>query len=90
MSSQSLVEPLIRALSLFCIQLLETVTRTLVAFDLKGAFNGVNKSSLEARRKTKGIPTIARRWISSFMEDRKASIGFNDFETSTAPLPNAG
>jgi hypothetical protein len=89
MSSQSLVEPLIRALSLFCIQLLETVTRTLVAFDLKGAFNGVNKSSLEARRKTKGIPTIAR-WISSFMEDRKASIGFNDFETSTAPLPNAG
>lgn len=42
---------------------------TLIAFDLKGAFNGVNKTSLEERLRSKGIPEIARRWINSFMED---------------------
>ena len=34
----------------------------LVAFDLKGAFNGVNKTSLDARLRTKGILIVARRW----------------------------
>src|ERR1700712_2277321 len=63
---------------------------TLVAFDLKGAFNGVNKHTLEARLKENGIPTIARRWIQSFMEDREASIKFDDFETEVKPLENAG
>ncbi|THC88516.1 hypothetical protein EYZ11_012034 [Aspergillus tanneri] len=63
---------------------------TLVAFDLKGAFNGVNKTSLDTRLRALGIPTIARRWIQSFMEDRAASIGFDDFETRVAPLENAG
>jgi hypothetical protein len=47
---------------------------TLVAFDLKGAFNGVNKDSLEARLGENGIPSIARRWIQSFMEERTANI----------------
>ncbi|EGD99960.1 hypothetical protein TESG_08624 [Trichophyton tonsurans CBS 112818] len=63
---------------------------TLVAFDLKGAFNGVNKRSLDARLKTKGIPTKARHWIGSFMEDRQANISFDDFESTVAPLENAG
>jgi hypothetical protein len=34
---------------------------TLVAFDLKGAFNRVNKISLDARLKAKGIPAVLRR-----------------------------
>jgi hypothetical protein len=34
---------------------------TLVVFDLKGAFNGVNKSTLDARLKERGIHTTARR-----------------------------
>jgi hypothetical protein len=63
---------------------------TLVAFDLKGAFNGVNNRSLDARLEAKGIPTVARNWIRSFMEDRRASISFDDFESATAPLENAG
>ena len=41
---------------------------TLVAFDLKGAFNGVNKMTLDSRLKEKGIPTTARRWIQNFMD----------------------
>jgi ribonuclease HI len=63
---------------------------TLVAFDLKGAFNGVNKQTLDARLKERGIPTTARRWIQSFMEGRTASIKFDDFETEVRPVENAG
>jgi hypothetical protein len=63
---------------------------TLIAFDLKGAFNGVNKISLDARLRAKGIPAAARKWIASFMSDRFASIGFDDFRTEVALLVNAG
>lgn len=63
---------------------------TLVAFDLKGAFNGVNKLSLDTRLRAKGIPITARRWIASFMSDRFVSIGFDDFRTEVSPLANAG
>lgn len=63
---------------------------TLIAFDLKGAFNGVNKISLDARLRVKGIPTVARKWIASFMSDRFANIGFDNFRTKIAPLDNAG
>ncbi|EED11824.1 reverse transcriptase, putative [Talaromyces stipitatus ATCC 10500] len=63
---------------------------TLVAFDLTGAFNGVNDSSLDARLQAKGIPTVARRWIRSFMENRYAGISFDDFQTEISPLEHAG
>jgi ribonuclease HI len=63
---------------------------TLIAFDLKGAFNGVNKISLDACLRAKGIPAVARKWIASFMSDRFASIGFDDFRTEVTPLVNAG
>ena len=63
---------------------------TLIAFDLKGAFNGVNKISLDARLYAQGIPSKARKWIRSFMEARSASIKFDDFETAMEPLENAG
>jgi hypothetical protein len=48
---------------------------TLIAFDLKGAFNGVNWVSLDASLQKKGIPTVARKWIASFMSDRHANRG---------------
>jgi hypothetical protein len=63
---------------------------TLVAFDLKGAFSGINKPTLDARPKEKGVPTPGRRWIRSFMEGRAANIKFDDFETKVTPLENAG
>lgn len=63
---------------------------SLVAFDLKGAFNGVNKISLDARLQSKGIPAVARRWIASFMCGRQANIGFDDYLSEVAPLDNAG
>jgi len=63
---------------------------TLIAFDVKGAFNVVYKTSLDARLRAEGIPIIARKWIGSFMEARSASIKFDDFETTAAPLHKAG
>jgi hypothetical protein len=63
---------------------------TLIAFDLKGAFNGVNKVSLDSRLRARRIPIVARKWIASFMSDRYASIGFDDFRTKITPLANAG
>ncbi|KAI2812362.1 hypothetical protein CBS115989_10532 [Aspergillus niger] len=63
---------------------------TLVAFDLKGAFNGVNKTSLDIRLQAKGIPKVARRWIASFMSGRQARIGFDDYCSEVIPLGNAG
>ncbi|KAJ5642550.1 reverse transcriptase [Penicillium lividum] len=63
---------------------------TLIAFDLKGAFNGVNRLSLDASLQARGIPTVARKWIASFMSDRHANIGFDDFRTKTGLLANAG
>lgn len=63
---------------------------TLIAFDLKGAFNGVNKGSLDDLLRARRILAVARRWITSFMSDRYVSIGFNDFRTEVTPLTNAG
>ena len=63
---------------------------TLIAFDLKRAFNGVNKISLDTRLRAKGIPTTVRNWIRIFMSDRYASITFDNFELAVAPLINAG
>jgi hypothetical protein len=63
---------------------------TLVAFDLKGAFNGVSGNILDLQLKAKGIPTKLRTWIASFMEGRSASISFDDFESARALLENAG
>jgi hypothetical protein len=63
---------------------------TLITFDLKGAFNRVHQISLDARLRTKGIPSKARHWIRSFIEDRQVSVIFNDFETGNLPLEHAG
>lgn len=63
---------------------------TLVEFDLKGAFNRVNKLTLAIRLKGKGITIKARRWIQSFMEVRLANIKFDDFETEVRLIDNGG
>ncbi|KAJ5728169.1 hypothetical protein N7493_004499 [Penicillium malachiteum] len=62
----------------------------LIAFDLKGVFNGVNLVSLDTSLQARGIPMVARQWIKSFMSDCYANIGFDDFRTETQPLAHAG
>jgi hypothetical protein len=44
---------------------------SLIAFDLKGAFNGVDKT-LDRCLSVKGIPDKVRKWVQSFMSDRWA------------------
>lgn len=61
-----------------------------MAFDLKDAFNKVNRISLDACLRARRIPTTARKWIASFISDRHTSIGFDDFRTEPTPLVNAG
>ncbi|CRL31177.1 RNA-directed DNA polymerase (reverse transcriptase) [Penicillium camemberti] len=61
-----------------------------MAFDLKGAFNGVNKVSLDSCLWVRRILTVVIKWIASFISDRHASIGFNDFRTRATLLANAG
>ncbi|GCB25864.1 probable RNA-directed DNA polymerase from transposon X-element [Aspergillus awamori] len=63
---------------------------TLIAFDLKGAFNEVHQTSLDARLRAKSIPPKARQWIRSFLDDRQASVTFDDFESENLPLEHAG
>jgi hypothetical protein len=46
-------------------------------------FKAQNKISLNARLYAQGIPSMARRWIRSFIK-------LDDFETAVEPLENAG
>ena len=66
------------------------MTVTLIAFDLKGAFNNVYAYTLEARLQERRIPGLARKWIRSFIQERIASVQFDGFETEVEPLPFAG
>lgn len=59
---------------------------TLVAFDLKGAFNGVKANVLDRCLANKGIPRIIRNWIASFMQHRTAGIRFDDYCNKPSPL----
>jgi hypothetical protein len=63
---------------------------TLVAFNLKGAFKGVNRNTLDLQLKAKGFPTKMRTWIASFMQSQSVSIAFNNFESLICALENAG
>jgi hypothetical protein len=63
---------------------------TLVAFNLKGAFNRVSSNILNLQLKAKGIPTKLQTWVASFMEGRSASILFNNFKSTRSLLENAG
>jgi ribonuclease HI len=58
---------------------------TLVSFDLKGAFNGVNNTVLDKCLQQRRIPDKMRSWIQSFMTTRKASVildGYTKPETN--------
>jgi len=53
-------------------------------------FRLVNKDILDACLEEKGIPSIARRWIQSFMEERMAKIRFNRFSSEVTVVPLVG
>lgn len=63
---------------------------TLVAFDLKGAFNGVSTTTLDDRLPKRGTPTQARKWIRKFIHNRRVSVSFSGFESKEEAMGHAG
>jgi hypothetical protein len=63
---------------------------SLVSFDLKGAYNGVNTDVLIQRLRERRIPTELRNWIASFCQLRKASVGVNGSSSRITDLNQAG
>lgn len=63
---------------------------SLVSFDLKGAYNGVNIEAMTQRLQERGIPRPLRLWITNFCNGRKASVAVNGHITRTADLSQAG
>ena len=63
---------------------------SLVTFDVKGAFNGVNKGVLCQRLKERGIPPEIVKWVYEFCGKRKASIMVNGTESETIDIAHAG
>ena len=63
---------------------------TATLFDIKGAFNGVDNTSLLHSLRKRQIPEVIVRWIESFLSNRKAQILVNSFTSETAELHRAG
>lgn len=65
-------------------------TVSVVNFDVKGAYNNVNRTVFLERLREQGIPEVIIRWIASFCSDRKASILVNEQTSEVKDLPHAG
>lgn len=63
---------------------------TAALFDIKGAFNGVNKSSLLHSLRERRVPEVAVRWVENFLTGRKAQMLVNSFSCPIADIHNAG
>lgn len=63
---------------------------SLVSFDLKGAYNGVNTDVLLQRLRTRRVPAVLRDWIANFCQQRKASVMVNGVVSGITNLSQAG
>ena len=63
---------------------------SLVSFDVKGAFNGVNKDVLLHRLRERRLPEVLVRWIDDFCQNRKAMVTLNDRNSQIVDLGAAG
>lgn len=59
---------------------------TLVTMDIQGAFDTVLRNRLTLRLREQGWPSNLARWVGSFMQDRSASVRFQDVVTASSPL----
>lgn len=59
---------------------------TLVTMDIQGAFDTVMRNRLILRLRQQGWPTALVKWVASFMQDRAASIRYQDITTPSTPL----
>jgi len=63
---------------------------SLVSFDVKGAYNGVNQRVLLNRLRDRQIPEVIVRWVGQFCSRRQACISVNGEASPIMNLPNAG
>lgn len=61
-----------------------------MAFDLKGAFNGVNKSVLDQCLRQRRIPQKAKAWIQSFITARTASVVLDGYTRPATDIDHPG
>lgn len=59
---------------------------SLMAFDLKGAFNEIAKRVLNQCLRKKGIPSKTRNWIQSFMTNRWACVKFDGYTSAATRI----
>ena len=63
---------------------------SLVSFDVKGAYNGVNQRVLLKCLRDRRIPEVIVRWVGQFCSGRKACISINGETSPMIDLPEAG
>lgn len=59
---------------------------TLVTMDIQGAFDTVMRNRLILRLRQQGWPTALVKWVASFMQDRAASIRYQDITTPSTTM----
>ena len=63
---------------------------SLISFDVRGAFNGVDVEVLVKRLKRRGIPQLIVNWTQSFCTGRNAAVTVNGETTQFTDLPQSG
>jgi ribonuclease HI len=63
---------------------------SLVSFDVKGAYNGVNKDILLHRLRARQVPEMLVQWVANFCSDRRATVVVNGHESATYDLAHPG
>ena len=63
---------------------------SLVSFDVKGAYNGVDRTVLLWRLRERRIPEVLIRWVDSFCSSRRASIVVNMYQSEEMAIAHAG
>ena len=63
---------------------------SLVSFDVKGAYNGVNCEVLLQRLGARQLPTMLVNWVASFYRGRRATVVINGHDSATTDLTHPG
>ena len=63
---------------------------SLVSFEVKCAYNGVDRGILLRRLRERRIPKLLIRWVDSFCSSRRASIVVNMYQSEEMAIEHAG
>lgn len=63
---------------------------SLVSFDVKGAYNGVNKDVLLHRLRAQQLPELLVRWMDDFCSERRTTVVANGYDSATYDLAIPG